>query len=601
MKKFSKLIFSLLVVSIAWASNSESLSPASDTGQPADLYALEQQISDLKEAGSVVPEQLYRLVREYSGLPVNSESADRQGGDTVDDATVIDALPFNDTGSTSEANDDYDEICPYDAPGSNDVVYSYTPAEDVVLNITLCNGSDYDTKLYLYENEVTAGAPFACNDDECPDYVSELIGVEVVGGNTYYIVIDGYGGEAGNYVLDIAAAGGGETCEDPIVVNALPFSVEGSTVDFVNDHDEVCPYDESTAPDVVYSFTPDADYAVDITLCNGSGYDTKLYVYENEATPGEPYACNDDECPDYVSEIMGLDLIAGNSYLIVVDGYGEEAGDYVLDITASPLQVNCQFPPHTPDDDWSAGTSHNDGDLVDYVRADRFAEADLGEITSVTVAGLSLIQDGGWMECVEDPMSFAVTFYEDGGLPGEVVVSYQIEASAVPTGDLYSGFQLNEYVLDLPTPLELSNGWFSVQTSADCWFLWMSAPDIDFISALSEGGGDWAEYGFDLAWCLTITDDVAGSVSPNSVALLPNHPNPFNPVTTISYELAAPQQVELVVYNITGEMVTTLFAGTQAAGMHTQQFDGTDLPSGIYFYRLVSGEFSQTNRMLLVK
>ena len=60
-------------------------------------------------------------------------------------------------------------------------------------------------------------------------------------------------------------------------------------------------------------------------------------------------------------------------------------------------------------------------------------------------------------------------------------------------------------------------------------------------------------------------------------------------------------QVELVVFNITGERVATLFSGTQAAGLHTQQFDGTDMPSGIYFYRLNAGEFSQTNRMLLVK
>ena len=601
MKKFSKLIFSLLVVSIAWASNSESLSPAGDTGQPADLFTVEQQIADLKADGSDVPEQLYRLVREYYGLSFKSEPASREGGDTVDDATVIDALPFNDTGSTSEANDDYDEICPYDAPGSNDVVYSYAPAEDMIIDITLCNGSEYATKLYLYENTVTPGAPFACNDDECPGYVSELIGLEVIGGNTYYIVVDGYGGESGNYVIDVTTPGGGETCADAIVVDALPFSVEGSTVDFIDDYDEICPYDAPGAPDVVYSFTPDADFAVDITLCNGSAYDTKLFLYENEATPGEPFACNDDECPGYVSELMGLDLTGGNTYFIVIDGYGGEAGDYILDITAAPLHGNCQFPPHTPDDDWSAGTSHNDGDLVDYMRADRFGEADLGEITGVVIAGLSLVQDGGWMECVADPMSFAVTFYEDGELPGEVIVSHQIEASPVATDLLYAGFPLYEYTLVLPTPIELVGGWFSVQTSGECWFLWMRAPDVDEISALSEGGGDWAEYGFDLAWCLTITEDVADPVTPSSAALLPNHPNPFNPVTTISYELAAPQQVELVVFNITGERVATLFSGTQAAGIHTQQFDGTDLPSGIYFYRLEAGGFSQTNRMLLVK
>jgi hypothetical protein len=88
---------------------------------------------------------------------------------------------------------------------------------------------------------------------------------------------------------------------------------------------------------------------------------------------------------------------------------------------------------------------------------------------------------------------------------------------------------------------------------------------------------------------------------PRDFELYHNYPNPFNPSTTISYALLLPAIVELAVYNINGELITTLVDGLQTAGTHTLQFDGSDLPSGVYFYNMKAGDISQTNRMLLVK
>ncbi|MFH1894023.1 MAG: dockerin type I repeat-containing protein [Candidatus Zixiibacteriota bacterium] len=127
----------------------------------------------------------------------------RQGGDQIGDATPIPGLPFVMGGTTVGYVDDYDEICPYNEPGSPDVVYVYTEPLNVTVDITLCNGSTYDTKLYLYENVYTPGAPYACNDDACPGYVSALWGLSLMGGNSYYIVIDGYGGDAGDYLIEM--------------------------------------------------------------------------------------------------------------------------------------------------------------------------------------------------------------------------------------------------------------------------------------------------------------------------------------------------------------------------------------------------------------
>jgi len=134
---------------------------------------------------------------------------------------------------------------------------------------------------------------------------------------------------------------GGETCATATVIGGLPYSDAGYTCDNVNDYDEICPYGGSTAPDVVYSYTPAVNEVVDITLCNGSGYDTKLYVYQGSC-PGVLVACNDDACPGYVSELLNVSLTGGNTYYIIVDGYGGDCGNYIIDITSyQPCDVVC--------------------------------------------------------------------------------------------------------------------------------------------------------------------------------------------------------------------------------------------------------------------
>ena len=135
--------------------------------------------------------------------PYDYPAPTRQGGEDVATALEITALPYNDSGTTAGYLNDYDEVCPYTGSTAPDVVYVYTPAADAVVDISLCNGSTYDTKLYVYENDVIEGTSIACNDDSCPSYVSELLDVSLTAGNDYYIVVDGYGGASGAYVLDV--------------------------------------------------------------------------------------------------------------------------------------------------------------------------------------------------------------------------------------------------------------------------------------------------------------------------------------------------------------------------------------------------------------
>ncbi|MFC2075693.1 aryl-sulfate sulfotransferase [candidate division KSB1 bacterium] len=99
------------------------------------------------------------------------------------------------------------------------------------------------------------------------------------------------------------------------------------------------------------------------------------------------------------------------------------------------------------------------------------------------------------------------------------------------------------------------------------------------------------------------------TTSPNlpvRIDLSQNHPNPFNPMTTIEFALPRESLISLVVYNTTGQKVRELTSGHQAAGSHRVEWDGRDdsgrpVGSGVYFYRLQTGDFSRTRKMVLLK
>lgn len=88
---------------------------------------------------------------------------------------------------------------------------------------------------------------------------------------------------------------------------------------------------------------------------------------------------------------------------------------------------------------------------------------------------------------------------------------------------------------------------------------------------------------------------------PAEVALLGNYPNPFNPETTIRYALPRAGMVRLAVYDLLGREVATLVDELQPAGRHAARFHGDDLQSGVYAYRLHTGDKEVVRTMVLVK
>ena len=122
--------------------------------------------------------------------------------------------------------------------------------------------------------------------------------------------------------------------------------------------------------------------------------------------------------------------------------------------------------------------------------------------------------------------------------------------------------------------------------------------DLTFIVSDSGGLRDMAVVNFNLLGPEG-TSDISGI--PTNYLLSQSYPNPFNPSTTIAFTLPHSGDVSLTVYNLIGEEIIKLISGNKQAGYHTVKWNASNVPSGIYFYRLQAGGFVKTKKMILFK
>ncbi len=150
-------------------------------------------------------------------------------------------------------------------------------------------------------------------------------------------------------------------------------------------------------------------------------------------------------------------------------------------------------------------------------------------------------------------------------------------------------------------------------------YLIMDQSNLSHWTEPSEISGSWKVSAYDAtdstaadnaSFSLTIKENVlvvdARYAIPDEFALHANYPNPFNPTTTISYDLPEQAQVTLGIYDILGKQIKTLVNQSQDAGNKIAVWNGTDnlgrqVSAGVYLYQIQAGEFSQTRKMLLLK
>jgi polyhydroxybutyrate depolymerase len=108
-------------------------------------------------------------------------------------------------------------------------------------------------------------------------------------------------------------------------------------------------------------------------------------------------------------------------------------------------------------------------------------------------------------------------------------------------------------------------------------------------------------------WTDTFEIDLTSSainqqnIIPLSFKMSQNYPNPFNPRTIINYELPIMNYVELIIYNIIGDKVVTLISERQEAGYHQVEWDASGLASGVYYYRIQAGNYTDVKKMIFIK
>ena len=126
---------------------------------------------------------------------------------------------------------------------------------------------------------------------------------------------------------------------------------------------------------------------------------------------------------------------------------------------------------------------------------------------------------------------------------------------------------------------------------------------LDCFHGLGTQRADMGAYGGNNAdWPVGIENDEDNDIIiPGDFLLYQNYPNPFNTSTVIRYSLPVKSDVQLDIYNLIGQRVTTLYKGIQKAGEHSVTWNAANLPSGVYFARLNGIKYSETIKMVLLK
>jgi hypothetical protein len=422
----------------------------------------------------------------------------------------------------------------------------------------------------------------------------------------------------------------------------MPIVVTGTTADAYNDYGPYPSRPDSWdyqwypgsggGPDVTFKWVAPADTNYTISLCTDGNYDTGLEIY-NFTCPDEPVYPNDfirgneDFCLA-LAKLRSIHFAQGQAILIVVDGfyisgYQYPSGEFTLEITMGgeeePPEPECptngtiygqpascafDYNPLFWTSDKNVGTG-----IIIY---DDLPDIPLPSIWGVNFWGFDGYFSGNLIyECTENPSEFEVKFYEDNGsgYPGNAIWSDTIIPDITCLTDWYWS-TLNHYHAQFHHSFQGFASWISIQGISyggdpqDCAFIWLDSQDGNRWS-WQYADGQW--YGLSSSLSLCLLDSTATPIYENSpnlpaeLSVSQNYPNPFNAQTTIHYTLPTASDVSIDIFEITGRRVEALVSGHQDAGEHEAIWNAGNQASGVYFYRLKAGEYSKSEKCILLK
>ncbi|NUO19070.1 T9SS type A sorting domain-containing protein [bacterium] len=625
---------------------------------------------------SALKSELARLAAELRKFDArNGAPRLDDGGETCAGATTIASLPFHDSGVLSdEAEDDYGDDLIYCGCNGGDVVYTFTIGENGlpggIYTISTC-GSWFDTVIHLWRNcPDSEEASFVdCNDDaynDDDDYVcgddygySSCISLSLTVPGTYYIVLDGYCGDYGEYELSMHSGDGcglistdcsglseNSYCETAasLIFDGDAAFASGCTSDgsFPFDLETLCE-DDIEACGVWYHVTGTGNTMSATTCDELTNFDTKLFVFTGSCTDltcvtsndDGPYVYNEETgqwesfCTLYhLASYVEWCSVEGEDYYIFVSGYDGSTGCFGLTVEDSgepctPCEVTDYYFTLEQVPFCQCLTICEDQIQKIFVGPASEAQRPVAVWSNGCGTAGEFPQEGCEAQCspaypelymdwvyLPDRQLWCLDLYSyDGGcycFCVERVLPVELNSFTAVAGD-------GQVALEWSTASE---------SNANRFELVRDGATIAQVSATNSATGGtyaWVDRALDngttYSYSLVLVDmdgsrsvlatqsatPVEGAGVVNEFALLQNYPNPFNPQTTISFTLPEMANVEVRVFNAVGQEVAVVTKGTFEAGLHSVTFDGSGLTSGIYFYSIKAGEFSAQKKMLLIK
>jgi hypothetical protein len=228
---------------------------------------------------------------------------------------------------------------------------------------------------------------------------------------------------------------------------------------------------------------------------------------------------------------------------------------------------------------WFAGISAKDGKARFYIEGNGAVLALNGPV----------ITDGNWhyVAAARNGLSGLTSLYVDGVLRSSAAKKF--------TTNFYSNkSNLNIGWLSSPGSYELSG-------ALDEMAIYNRELTLDEIRQHYSNGLNGIPYCNFLVPQKKVSEDQVSGIVPSEYQLFQNFPNPFNPVTKIRFSLPDDRLVRIKVYNQLGEEIAELVNNYYSAGTYEVEFDGGKLASGLYFYKMDAGAFSNTKKLLLLK